>query len=373
LLKLLTVLFLLAQVCWAQQGDDHLWIRERIWMASKIYATVLQYFGHWQAVPDLKLDTAYRQYVDQIALNNDRVTFDLATMEFVAKLRNGHSDFFDPWLWKSHAQPLGFWLDLIDGKWVVRDAQIEGMENGHVVTAIDGRAVDLFVGEHAKYIAASDDRARRAKVFFSGFLWPESFTLTFADGHTLAVNRLQPKPKPRRAPAPAPRLPEGVAYHRIRSFEEPANENAAIAFVKANASAKLIIFDVRNNGEGSSPERLLRALMDRPYRDWMQASAMSFGLFATYGELFRTIPPKDTDARERGYLEAFSEYSERPYFMTPGALKEPESQAYTGPIYVLQNRSCGSACEDFVMPLKTSKRAMIFGERTFGIQVNRTW
>jgi hypothetical protein len=35
--------------------------------------------------------------------------------------RNGHSDFSDGWLWKNQAQPVGFFLDLIDGKWIVRD------------------------------------------------------------------------------------------------------------------------------------------------------------------------------------------------------------------------------------------------------------
>jgi len=106
--------------------------------------------------------------------------------------------------------------------------------------------------------------------------------------------------------------------------------------------------------------------MDRPYRDWMQASAMSFGLFATYGDLYRGAAMKDADARSRGYLEGFSEYFERPYFMAPGALKQPESPSYTGPVFVLQDRYCASACEDFVMPLKVSGRATVFGERTFG-------
>jgi len=277
-----------------------------------------------------------------------------------------HSDFGDQWLWKAHGQGTGFWLDFIGGKWVVRDPGIEGLEAGQVVTAIEGQVTEKFVSDRSKYICASDDSARRSKVFFSGFLWPESFTLTFEGGRTLSVNRLHPKPKARPAAVRPSTLPEGVKYHRIRSFEEPKFEVAAIDFVKANSQAKLLVFDVRGNGGGSSPERLLRALMDRPYRDWMQASAMSFGLFATYGDLYRGAAMKDADARSRGYLEGFSEYFERPYFMAPGALKQPESPSYTGPVFVLQDRYCASACEDFVMPLKVSGRATVFGERTFG-------
>jgi carboxyl-terminal processing protease len=365
--KLLLTVLVLTAACSAQQAEDHLELRDRMWMTSKIYTTILQYFGHWQAVPDLDLDVAYRRYLDRISASDDRLTFDLATMELFAQLRNGHTDFYDAWLQNTHGQGIGFWLDPIDGKWTVRDPRIEGLEAGQAVTAIDGRPTEEFVAARSKYIAASDDRARRQKAFFSGFLWPDSFTLTFEDGRKVTVNRLAPRWKAQqpRSPQPPP-IPSGVAYRRIPSFEDPKDEDSVVAFVKTNARAKLLIFDVRNNGGGSTPEKLLRAIMDRPYHDWMQASAMSFGLFATYGELYRKVIPKDSDARERGYLEGFSEYFERPYFMTPGVLKQPENPAYSGPIFVLQDRFCASACEDFVMPLKTSKRAAIFGERTFG-------
>ena len=93
---------------------------------------------------------------------------------------------------------------------------------------------------------------------------------------------------------------------------------------------------------------------------------MTFGLFATYGYVYRNMIPKDADPRVRGNLESFSDYFQRPIFMAPGPLTEPENPLYTGPVYVLQDRFCGSACEDFVMPLKASHRATLIGERTFG-------
>src|SRR5215470_16928159 len=101
-------LFLLASACAAQQNDDRIGLRERFWVASKTYATVLQYFGHWQAVPDLNIDTVYRQYLDKIANSNDRLAFDLATMEFVAQFRNGHTGFDDKWLRNSQGPQPGF-------------------------------------------------------------------------------------------------------------------------------------------------------------------------------------------------------------------------------------------------------------------------
>lgn len=358
-------LFLMALLCQAQQAEDRVALKERMWVSSKIYAAILQYFGHWQGVPDLKLDEVYRRYLEQIAATDDRLTFDLATMEFMAHLRNGHSDFGDRWL-ANRAHPVGFQLDLVDGRWTVRRSSIEGLEPRDLITAIDGMPTDEFMADRMKYIGASDDRARRAKVFYSGFLWPQSFTLTFQDQRKLTVDRTNQKWSARPNQPPAPAIPDGVVYHRIPSFGEPRFEQAAIDFVKANTGAGLIIFDVRGNNGGSTPTRLLRALIDRPYRGWMEASSMSFGLFATYGELYRTVIPKDADARLRGYLEGFADYFERPYFLKPGPLQQPENPIYTGRISVLQDRDCASACEDFVMPLKYSQRATIFGERTFG-------
>jgi hypothetical protein len=71
-------------------------LKERMWIGSRIYAAVQKYFGHWQAVPGLNFDNIYRNYIEKIAATEDRIAFDLATMELLASLRNGHSDFDDP-------------------------------------------------------------------------------------------------------------------------------------------------------------------------------------------------------------------------------------------------------------------------------------
>ena len=67
------MLFLLAPLCQAQQSEDRIALADRMWIASKVYASILQHFGHWQAVRDLKLDDVYRQYLDQVAATDDQV------------------------------------------------------------------------------------------------------------------------------------------------------------------------------------------------------------------------------------------------------------------------------------------------------------
>lgn len=339
--RLRIVPLLLASVCFAQQQDDRISIKDRMWVAAKTYAAIHQYFAHWQGVPDLNFEVAYQHYLEQAAATDDRKAFDLATLGLIAQLRNGHTGFADSWL-MMRAQPVGFWLDLTGSKWIVRDPFIEGVHAGDSVIAIDGRPTEEFVAGKMKYVPASDDRARRMRVFTSApYLWPESFTLTFEGGRTLTINRLAPKWQSLSILGPAsPRLPDGVFYHRIPNFGEPKYQQEAVDFLKAHSSARLVILDVRGNGGGSTPERLIEALMDRPYRDWVTSSAMSFGLFSAYGELSKSPLLKDADERT--------------------------NPIYKGLLYILQDHGCASACEDFVMPLKTSGRATLFGERTFG-------
>src|SRR5512135_1584156 len=109
----------------AQQADTIPLVR-RAWIAAKVYESVQLYFGHWQGVRTLNLDSAYRAYLDEAVASADRKAFDLATLAFFATLENGHSDFSDSWLWQHHGQPLGFEATRLGDEWVVRDSRTDG-------------------------------------------------------------------------------------------------------------------------------------------------------------------------------------------------------------------------------------------------------
>jgi carboxyl-terminal processing protease len=310
----------------AQTADSG--VTDRIVVASRIYALVQQYFAHWESAPRPGVEGAYREYIDQALRGLDRKDFDLATMRFIAKLRNGHTQFFDSQL---DGRPLKFRLLQVEDEWVVVNSQESRLPRGAVVRTLNGRPVDDFVRELAQYVAASNDRLARTHVFSYPGLFPERMSVGLQNGTLVAIDRSVRGDAP--GPAPA-RVTEGhwlsadrVAYIRIPGFGDPAYERTAIELVRQFASAPNLIIDVRGNGGGATPGQLISALMNRPWRTWQEAS--------------------------RGSRQ-----------------QSPSADAYAGRLFLLVDRFCGSACEDFVMPFKDSGRALVIGEITQGSSGN---
>jgi len=350
----------------AAAAADSLPLQHRAWIASKIYASVQAYFGHWEAVPDLDLDAAYRDYLAEALAAPGRFDFDLATLAFMARLANGHSGFADRWLFDVGGRPVGFSARRSPDGWVVHTSRIGVLQPGQVLRSIDGRPAEEFVQERLRYVPASSQTEAVRKVWFRSYLFPESFPVELADGRTVRVDRPGQELAPSSSRAYEERVePNGVAYVYIPTFGNPAMEEQAVAFLRANSDAPALIIDVRANGGGSTPTALIEALMDRPYRGFTEATSVTYGLFEAYAKIVRENPPSAFNDYIRGYLDAFQSLG-RTQMRMPAALVQPNDPVYTGPVFVLADGGCASACEDFVMPLQFNGRAIVIGERTSG-------
>lgn len=347
-------------------ASEKISLAERAWIASKIYSSIELYFGHWQAVPEFDLDTAYHQYLDQALASDDRRAFDLATKEFMAKLKNGHSGFWDSWL-SDQEKPVGFTLAPIGDRWVVVSSRTSALTIGDAVRLLDGKRIADFVADRQRYIASSSDTVRRRSVFYASYLFPKVFTLTLEDSRTVRIDRFSQTLQPMTPPVQEGRVLEGgIAYLRIPSFERPEDERAAIEFLRAHADAKAMVIDVRGNGGGNTPSGLISAVMDRPYRDFTISTSAYIALFGAYAQIARTTPADQMSDTDKGFFGAMSGYV-RPQIVTGGGLNVPTGKPiYGGPLFVLSDIGCGSSCEDFLMPLKVSGRARILGEASTG-------
>jgi carboxyl-terminal processing protease len=327
------------------KGSD-LSVTDRLVVASRIYALVQQYFAHWDGVPRPNVEASYREYVDQLVGAGDRKAFDLATLRFIASLRNGHTQFFDAEL---DGRPLKFWLLQVQNEWVIVDSQDNRLPRGAVVRTLNGKPVDDVVSELAQYVAASNERLARTHVFSYPGLFPENISIGLQNGDVVVVNRAVPGDA---GPAPTANVSQGrwlsegrLAYIRIPAFGDPAYERTAIELVRQFGSAPSLIVDVRGNGGGTTPGQLIETLMNRPWRTWQQTTPQSIALLEAQG-----IPPLQASRDSRQQL--------------------PSKDAYTGRVFLLVDRFCGSACEDFVMPFKDTGRGLVIGETTQGSSGN---
>ncbi len=329
-----------------QQGDEDLSVPERAYVASKIYSSIQVYFAHKSGIPDLDFDAAYKSYLDKAMGAKGRREFDLATLEFVAKLRNKHTQFDDQWLRQKYGQPLGFRVLVLEGKWAVMSARNNGLRKGDVVRAIDGVDIEAFVRDKERYVNASSERSARSLVFDRAFLFPSNFRIDLEDGRKISIERSEaPKSAVRDARAPASEgrwLLEGViGYIKIPAFNDPNYERTAIEYVKQYEGAKSLIIDLRGNGGGSTPYQLITKLMDREWKGWSISTPAQIALHRARGE-------------PAAQLRIESEK------------QVPRQGAFTGRLIILVDRFTCSATEDFAMPFKENGRATLIGETTEG-------
>ena len=351
--RAISVSILLAAAATAQET---LPLTDRAYIAGRVYSSALQYFAHWQDVPGLDVDAAYRSYVDQALTSADRRAFARVTMEFLAAFRNSHTTLLDHVLIKSKGA-LPFTARHLEGKWIILESWTAGLKPGDVIESIDGESFEDFFARHRRFIPASTDAwARRALFARLGgmapyaHLLPDRFVLRLDGGREVSVDRTA---------AAAPALPgtEGrwlepgkLAYIRIPSFFTPDHEKRALELLAQFRSAVALIVDVRGNTGGSTPGQLTSQLMDRAYRWWTESTPVSLPYFR-----FRA-------GQGSWELQPFT----RPELVWRNNPHQPGKDAFTGKLVLLIDAACHSACEDFVMPFSDNRRATLVGERTAG-------
>ena len=294
-----------------------------------------------------KFDAAYQQYLSTALRTEDRREFDLASMEFVAGLHDGHSWFYDSWLDRTYAQPVGFLAYPMVGQWTIVQSHITQVRPGDVIAAIDGASTDEFFARNRKYISASSSRDAGVSFFDTPVIFPEKFTITLADGRRIPIDRQTDKKI-----LQGPQVTEGrwlveksVAYIKIPIFHGIETQARALQYLKEFQDAKAVILDVRGNPGGGEPSVLQSSLMGRPYQTWTESSSQHGGPLL------------------RSYATAYPQHATVTY---SDATIRPRETAYAGRLIILTDRICSCACEDFVMPFKYSKRATLVGETTAG-------
>lgn len=364
---ILMVVLLTATIGISQtEHESTLPLEKRLFILSKTYAAIPLYFAHWQGTPKFSLDSLYQVWLQKAIETEDRFQFDLLMLEFIARLNNGHSWYTDRWLWSTRGQPLGFYLIYQDAQWVVTQSLIDNVRPGEVIVKIDGQDFEDFFQQQKKYLNASGEWGERVKFPFRTYLFPKKFTLETASGTRIEIDRQQQKVNRPPQETTGRWIEESkIAYLKIPGFDKPNYEAKALELVKQFGGAEVLIVDVRGNGGGNTPTKLIGALQDRPYRFWTESTPLTFGLFKAYSEMYRRFAhqlPEDY----RTTLEMMNEFFDRSQLLWIPTYQPPDSTLFSGELIILTDRRCASACEDFIVPFKDNGRALIVGERTMG-------
>ncbi|OMP69381.1 peptidase S41 [Agrobacterium tumefaciens] len=329
-------------------------VADRAYIAATAYHAIRRYFAHAEGLPaGYDFEVCYRSYLKEAMSAPDRRSFSLATMRLFASLRNGHTAFNDETLWQQ-AGSLPFTVRRIDGRWVVVTSRLSGLRPADVIIMADDKPVDDWLKPVRDNIGQSNLTALDRTTWLRPFLFPSSFTLGTEDGQKVPVDLTATYQGPQQGfvlskTVETVHRPDGITVIRVPSFESPKYEQAAIAAIHAAKDANFILLDLRENGGGNTPSKLLSAIMTKPYRGTLFATPMTIAMADASESYNGIVQPLPTVMMRYGPDQT-----------------QPSPDAWAGKMAVLIDGGCASACEDFVLRFKDGNRGLIVGEPTFG-------
>jgi carboxyl-terminal processing protease len=338
-------------------------LTQRVHILTKTYAAIQTFFAHAAAVPDFDLDQSYNEILQPALSSDDRFQFGMIMHKWIAMLKNSHSWYTDPWLNDEYGQPLGFRAALQSEGWVVRESEISELRVGDIITLLNDYTMDDFFESNKHFINAANDEQARYGFAKLRYVLPHDLKLRLEDNTILTIDRTALK-QPDKGIEIKWIDENHIAYIKIKSFVPNENETQAIAAVEEFRESETIIVDVRGNTGGSSPNDLVKSLMDRPYQYWTQSTPTTFGVFTASANILKVYGDEMNEAF-RAYFEALSVFS-RTSLLWPSDIEQPDPNPYTGRVLILTDGWTGSAAEDFTVPFKNNGRATIIGEHTGG-------
>ncbi|ANY71271.1 S41 family peptidase [Paenibacillus ihbetae] len=334
-------------------------LEQRLFILSEAIRLTEKAFAHWENAlidPDELSDLA-DEFFRKAASADNRVDFQFVMWEFFGRLRNGHSNYYD----RAAPFPFGGMVHLslteLVGAWVVAEDGSGLMQPGDELKTIAGRPIRDWLYELSRITGITDWRSMIGRFpYYFSHLYKENEVEVLIEDEQGSAKTIHIQRRPVDFEAQLLEETTGgwialneVAYIHIPSFNQPKYEARALELLEAFHNAPCLIIDVRGNGGGTTPDQLINALMNEPFRWWNEQ--------ARHPEFLRRRHPNADIQFEMDYRYAVyrSDY-----------VTSSHENSYSGKLFILVDRFTGSAAEDFTMPFIDNGRATIIGERTFG-------
>lgn len=325
---------------------------------ARLWSYIKYNFVYLDKRTELNWDAVLEQYIPRIASAKDDVEYGRILQRVVALLKDGHTNVY-PAAMEPHDSP-PIVMEPIGGKPVATAVgdlrELSVIRPGMELLDIDGTPVNRIIERDLDpYISSStiqDRQLRQMRLLLDGPPGSQIRTRWLAtDGKVVEVSLARNGSERRDAlkPVDHPRFerkgfPGHVAYVGLNDFSDRAIDADFEAEFSKLRQAKAWIIDLRWNGGGSSEigYKILAHFIDAPAEGSISRSRQYNPTFAALGR-----------------PQTWYEWGSDKITPAPGP-------HYRGPVYVLTSPSTCSAAEDFLIPLKMSKRITIVGEPTCG-------
>jgi len=153
----------------------------------------------------------------------------------------------------------------------------------------------------------------------------------------------------------------------VKTFSASAEEIIPFIDTLKTMSFSNLIIDLRRNTGGTIASAL-------PLAEYLIQDTLMGGAFLTqkYFAKHSAIP-------EAGSYNNFPLFSEASFSLIISGIHNqeglcliiyPDAKSFKGDLYILTDKNTASTCEPLVYGLKTSKRATVIGEKTYGAMLN---
>ena len=326
---------------------------------ARLWSEVKQNFVFLDQRPELDWNGVLERYMPEIAEAKSQTEYINILRRVMALLRDGHTGIMA----SDDRDTPPVRVEPVEGRPVVTavaktpESEASGLRPGMEIIEVDGRPARKIIDDEYPLVAAStqQDRDRRAfAAVLSGVPGsrivikaggPDGAAREFRLTRNLSTVRMA-APWLQRPPLEFRMLDGGIAYVAANTFGNDAVVREFDNVFPQILGAKALIIDVRNNGGGSTDTgyALIARLIDKPI---------------TQTSVWRT----------RDYKPVFLAWN-RPMPMyeggDSGVVRPRGGKPFSGPVAVLTGSATFSAAEDFLVPLKMSKRATLVGEPTGG-------
>ena len=369
------VIIIISSVFFLQSQEKDSWnntVGQKMWGLMKLWSEIKYNFVYFDQVPDLDWDSHVKKAIPDVISTESRASYYKVMQKITARLNDGHTFIQPPngisfFVTGKYSPPLE--LQMIEKKILITrvgstdEIKIQKIKPGLEIIAIDHiPAVKYFSEKVLPFCSASTSQAK------------ESFgLLRLLEGEKNSVIQLtlkEFKGKPRIVTLSRSinssfygpqfkhrilelfplvrqkRLINNIIYFSFSAFFMPTIVDDFFGMLNKLDMKKIsgMIIDLRFNLGGNSENgyKIISRLISKP----VQTSKW----------------------KTRQYMPAYRSWGRtEKWFESSGKMINPAiEEKYNGPLIILIGPFTISAAEDFIIPLKFSKRALLVGEKTAG-------